>query len=265
MGVRRPRSTVAEPYTFRQRGRMHEHADAAPASAPPSDLYETLQVSPRADVEVIEAAYRVLARRYHPDLDASPGATARMARINHAWDVLREPDGRAAYDRERAGVATSAAPAAPAATAAYPDPAAAGPTLAVAPDRLLLSLRQGVARTLPLTVGTDPPGIRVDAAVTQGADWLAVRPASLRGLAEDRITVDVQSARLRPGIHLGAVTLSTSWEARSVPVQVKVRRAALPYRLLLLRRGGRQGGALAVAIVLLLAITAGLLALALLR
>lgn len=242
---------------------MHERPRAAPADAAAGDLYETLQVSPRADAEVIEAAYRVLARRYHPDRDGRPGATVRMARINHAWEVLGTPEQRAAYDIGRTGVPPFVGNDT---RAVAHDAATAGPALDVAPDRLLVDLRQGAVRALPATVHTDPPGIRVDAAVTRGADWLSVSPASLRGLDEDRVTVLVRAARLRPGVHVGAVTLSTSWETRLLPVQVKVRRAGLPYRLgLLLRRDGRGLAALIAAVALLIAITAGLLALVLLR
>lgn len=69
----------------------------------PDDLYEILQVHPSAHPEVIQAAYRRLAQIYHPDRNPSPDAAERMAEINRAWDVLRDPARRAAYDRERSG------------------------------------------------------------------------------------------------------------------------------------------------------------------
>jgi curved DNA-binding protein CbpA len=59
------------------------------------DLYEILQVDRRADLEVIRAAYRVLARRHHPDLG---GDSARMAAVNEAWATLSDPVARARYD-----------------------------------------------------------------------------------------------------------------------------------------------------------------------
>ena len=70
------------------------------------DAYKVLQVDPDADVDVIQAAYRRLARKFHPDLaggtvDATT-AEARMIEINTAWDQLRDPARRAAYDRQRA-------------------------------------------------------------------------------------------------------------------------------------------------------------------
>jgi curved DNA-binding protein CbpA len=65
------------------------------------DYYKTLQVDPEADPDVIGAAYRKLAQRYHPDITDDPTARARMAAINAAWEVLRDPAKRAAYDRDR--------------------------------------------------------------------------------------------------------------------------------------------------------------------
>ncbi len=67
----------------------------------PEDLYKTLQVDPEADPEVIQAAYRRLARKFHPDVATGPEAAARMTAINEAWGVLRDPALRAAHDRER--------------------------------------------------------------------------------------------------------------------------------------------------------------------
>lgn len=63
------------------------------------DHYRILQVDPSADVDVIQAAYRVLARRFHPDL---AGDDAVMKRLNAAWEVLGNKSRRAAYDKTRA-------------------------------------------------------------------------------------------------------------------------------------------------------------------
>jgi DnaJ-class molecular chaperone len=70
------------------------------------DYYRILRVDPQAEPEVINAAYRKLAAMYHPDVDPSPDAQARMVEINQAYGVLRDPESRAAYDRAR-GVATA--------------------------------------------------------------------------------------------------------------------------------------------------------------
>ncbi len=65
------------------------------------DYYRILQVDPSADPEVIEAAYKRLARKYHPDTNKSPVATLRMQEMNAAYGVLRNPVKRVQYDRER--------------------------------------------------------------------------------------------------------------------------------------------------------------------
>lgn len=66
------------------------------------DHYETLQVSPAADPEIIEAAYRRLARKNHPDVNKSPDAHAQMSAINQAYAVIKDPAKRSRYDAERA-------------------------------------------------------------------------------------------------------------------------------------------------------------------
>ena len=63
------------------------------------DAYAVLQVDPGADELVIQAAYRALARRYHPDGDAPD--PARMATINEAYRLLRDPGLRRRHDVAR--------------------------------------------------------------------------------------------------------------------------------------------------------------------
>jgi curved DNA-binding protein CbpA len=75
-----------------------------------SDHYEVLQVHPRAEPDVIRAAYRILARKYHPDMG---GDAKRMIAINDAWDVLGDPARRAAYDAKRSSERDLQSPAAP--------------------------------------------------------------------------------------------------------------------------------------------------------
>lgn len=65
------------------------------------DPYEVLQVHPSAEPEVVDAAFRRLSRKYHPDLNPSPDATEAMQRLTAAYGVLRDPERRAAYDRKR--------------------------------------------------------------------------------------------------------------------------------------------------------------------
>ena len=70
------------------------------------DCYGILQVHPKAEKEVIDAAYRRLASKYHPDVSQVSDASERMKQINTAYEVLSDPVKRAAYDAAR-GVAPS--------------------------------------------------------------------------------------------------------------------------------------------------------------
>ena len=65
------------------------------------DPYKILQVDSEAEDEVIQAAYRRLAQKYHPDVASGPDAAARMAGINAAWEILRDPARRATHDLAR--------------------------------------------------------------------------------------------------------------------------------------------------------------------
>jgi curved DNA-binding protein CbpA len=69
------------------------------------DPYKTLQVDSEAEDEVIAAAYRRLARKYHPDValdgEAGTAAIARMTALNAAWEMIGDPTRRAAFDRRR--------------------------------------------------------------------------------------------------------------------------------------------------------------------
>jgi hypothetical protein len=68
--------------------------------------YETLGISPVASAAEVKRAYYRRARRSHPDAHAGSStavldeAEAAMASLNRAWNVLRDPDMRAAYDAE---------------------------------------------------------------------------------------------------------------------------------------------------------------------
>lgn len=64
------------------------------------DAYVVLGITSDADDRAIARAHRRLARRHHPDV-AGDAATARMMRINAAFDALRTAERRAEYDRAR--------------------------------------------------------------------------------------------------------------------------------------------------------------------
>lgn len=67
------------------------------------DYYKTLGVEPGASDADIKAAYRRLARKYHPDVSKEAGAEERFKAINEAYEVLKDPGKRNAYEQLRAG------------------------------------------------------------------------------------------------------------------------------------------------------------------
>ena len=67
------------------------------------DYYDILGVKPDASEADIKAAYRKLARKYHPDKNKEAGAEDKFKAINEANEVLRDKEKRTAYDQLRAG------------------------------------------------------------------------------------------------------------------------------------------------------------------
>jgi curved DNA-binding protein len=61
------------------------------------DYYEILQVSPNADSETIERVFRLLAKRYHTD-NQRTGDAGKFTMLSEAYEVLSQPEKRAAYD-----------------------------------------------------------------------------------------------------------------------------------------------------------------------
>lgn len=60
--------------------------------------YDILGVSPDAAPDEIRAAYRKLAKQYHPDMNPDPDAGERFIAIQQAYETLIDPDARARYD-----------------------------------------------------------------------------------------------------------------------------------------------------------------------
>jgi len=65
------------------------------------DYYQILGVDPGADDKAIKAAYRKLARKYHPDVSAEEDAEERFKELSEAYEVLKDQDKRAEYDSLR--------------------------------------------------------------------------------------------------------------------------------------------------------------------
>ena len=107
------------------------------------DPYKILQVDPEAEDEVIQAAYRRLAQKYHPDRSTGQEAIDRMVAINAAWETIGDPKRRASFDLARTAAAatqqtppspTSGAPVAGAGRPSSPTSGQAGPVPARPPD-----------------------------------------------------------------------------------------------------------------------------------
>lgn len=76
------------------------------------DAYRVLQVAPDCEDAVIHGAFRALALKYHPDRDGTQYAARRMADLNQAYALVRDPAARARHDtaRRRAALPTASAP-----------------------------------------------------------------------------------------------------------------------------------------------------------
>ncbi|PON60452.1 Chaperone DnaJ [Parasponia andersonii] len=64
-----------------------------------TDYYSTLKIDRNATLQEIKGAYRMLARKYHPDMNKSPGAEEKFKEISAAYEVLSDDEKRSLYDR----------------------------------------------------------------------------------------------------------------------------------------------------------------------
>ncbi len=75
-------------------------AEGAGIGMAKQDYYETLGVGRKATAEDLKKAYRKLAMKYHPDRNPGDASAEQSFKaINEAYDILKDPEKRAAYDR----------------------------------------------------------------------------------------------------------------------------------------------------------------------
>ena len=140
------------------------------------DYYEILQVHPAAEPEVVQAAYRRLSQKYHPDVYHGQDAQRRMTQLNQAYAVLSDTQKRAAYDRQRFGTSS---------TREQATPSKAGPTLQVSPLVLDLGIMPlGRARTATLRVHNGGLG-QLSGMVLSHVAWLHISPSDFAGNDQD--------------------------------------------------------------------------------
>src|SRR5580704_5228336 len=63
------------------------------------DYYDTLGVKRGASADEVKRAYRKLARKYHPDVSKERNAESKFKDVQEAYEVLKDPEKRATYDR----------------------------------------------------------------------------------------------------------------------------------------------------------------------
>lgn len=63
------------------------------------DYYKALGVTQTASADDIKKAFRKAARKYHPDINPGADAEAKFKDVNEAYEVLKDPERRAAYDQ----------------------------------------------------------------------------------------------------------------------------------------------------------------------
>ena len=153
------------------------------------DPYKILQVDPEAEDEVIAAAYRRLARKYHPDTATGAEAVGRMEAINAAWEVLGNPKRRAAHDRQRALEAALARSAAD--RGGSDDPASSTSTQPRAAD----GARPGAPPSGPTRPASGP---RPREPETVSRDWSSGRSSVGGGYDPSMRTADGTGAAGRP-------------------------------------------------------------------
>lgn len=191
------------------------------AKAEFTDFYKILQVDPEADPDVIEAAYKRLARKYHPDLNKSPDANQRMKEINLAYEVLGDEGSRLEYHEEWRGVYGESHSSRLNLSADWLS--GARPTVTLSPEEVRFeNVQRGQAMQADVTMSLSRRG-RFRGEMRPQQAWLKATVVSHRKDAVViRVTADTSS--LRGGVsYEGSVAIqSVLYKTVLIPVRVSV-------------------------------------------
>jgi curved DNA-binding protein CbpA len=179
--------------------------------------YEILNLSPDAEAVVIEAAYRALIKKYHPDLWVDdPNAQERAASINHAYATLRDPAAKAECD-QRLRAWRNAVPTPPVAIMA-PRPARRGMWLA----GWIAALIAATAQFVPW----DELGVGGAPAQTAMLDEAEAVPTKEAEPPKPKIDERELSRETRAALELPAVALPPLRPPEAISSQPDIRRYA---------------------------------------
>jgi len=191
------------------------------------DYYKILQVDPEAEPEVVTAAYRRLAAKYHPDVNKACDAEQRMRDLNQAYAVIGDPVKRSEYDRQRQARVRTRASAAPRST--YYTTRKTTPIVTVTPSVLAFGqVAKGATKTLSIEISvTERRTLIGDLRVSH--PWIRLSTTRLFS-SSTTVNVEVDTTGLREGmVHNGLLTIdSISYGTRSVPISVRVIAQAQP-------------------------------------
>ncbi len=194
------------------------------------DYYKTLQVDPEAEPEVIAAAYRRLAAKYHPDVNKAPDAAARMRSLNEAYAVVGDEAKRIEYDRQRAAERTRGR--SPASRTTYYSTRKTTPIVMVNPSALAFgSVAKGTCKTLTVQISiTEGRTLIGDLRVSH--PWIRLSTTRLFSNST-LVQVEVDTSGLREGTaYNGAITVdSVAYGTRAVPISLRVEAAPRPVLL----------------------------------
>jgi hypothetical protein len=185
------------------------------------DYYKILQVDPEAEPEVVTAAYRRLASKYHPDVNSASDAEERMRDLNQAYSVINDASKRSDYDRQR--LARARATRVTPSRGSYYATRRTMPMVTVTPSILSFgTLAKGTTRTLTVEISvTEGRTLIGDLRVSH--PWIHLSTTRLFS-ATTVVNVEVDTTLLKEGAtHNGALIIdSISYGTRSVPISVQV-------------------------------------------